>query len=149
MSEDLEQFAARFAAQAIPLQEWTHLAHLKIGLWHVNRYGAEGALARLRVGIRLLNDANGVLNTPSGGYHETITCAYVMLLSEFLEACPKDMPMSERVKRLTASPLADKNILLSFYSREKLISALARAKWVEPDIAPLRIVMNPERPVAS
>jgi hypothetical protein len=36
-----------------------------------------------------------------------------------------------------ASPLADRSVLLRFYSRESLMSNRARAVWVEPDLAPL------------
>jgi hypothetical protein len=65
--------------------------------------------------------------------------AYVLLLFEFLEACPAEMPLAERVAQLIAGPLADKNILLSFYSRERLMSTAARMAWLEPDIKPLRV----------
>jgi hypothetical protein len=30
-------------------------------------------------------------------------------------------------------------MLFTFYSRERLMSVEARARWVEPDLAPLRI----------
>jgi hypothetical protein len=36
-----------------------------------------------------------------------------------------------------ASPLADRGVLLRFYSRERLMSNHARAIWVEPDLLPL------------
>jgi len=45
----------------------------------------------------------------------------------------------ERVARLLASPVAHKEALLRFYSRERLMSAQARAGWMEPDILPLRV----------
>ena len=136
---DLDDFAARFAACRIPKSEWTHLAHLAIGMWHVHQYGADEALTRLRNGIRRLNDSHGTLNTETSGYHETVTRAYVQLLSQFLDACPSAMPLAERVSLLIASPLADKAALLRFYSRERLMSPEARANWVEPDIMPLQI----------
>jgi hypothetical protein len=136
---DLDAFAARFEACRIPKSEWTHLAHLAIGMWHVQRYGADDALTRLRHGISRLNDSHGTLNTETSGYHETITRAYVRLLAQFLDASPSAMPLAERVSRLIASPLAEKEALLKFYSRELLMSPEARASWVEPDIMPLQI----------
>ena len=93
----------------------------------------------LRDGIKRLNVSLGGANTPSSGYHETITAAYVTLIAAFLDACPPDLPLGGRVDRLLASPLAGRDILFSFYSRERLLSTDARARWVEPDLGPLRL----------
>ena len=131
--------AERFTTLTLPQEEWTHAAHLVVGAWHVDRYGPADALARLRAGIRRLNASHGNVNTATDGYHETITAAYVILLSAFLEGCPSDLPLSTRVERLLASPLAARDMLFTFYSRERLLSTDARARWVEPDLAPLRL----------
>jgi hypothetical protein len=136
---DLDGLASRFAACRLAREEWTHQAHLAVGMWHVDRYGADDALARLRAGIRQLNDSHGTPNSATRGYHETITRANVQLLSEFLDSCPAALTLTERVARLLASPVADKEALLQFYSRGHLMSAQARAEWVEPDIRPLRV----------
>jgi hypothetical protein len=42
------------------------------------------------------------------------------------------MPLAERVARLFRGPLAAKDVLSRFYSRARLMSAEARAAWVEP-----------------
>jgi hypothetical protein len=136
-SDWVDDLAARFTARAILHAEWTHTAHLVVGAWHVHRYGPDEALARMRVGIRALNDAHGTPNSPTRGYHETVTRAYVVLLAEMLGRCPLTMPLADRVARVLASPIADKEALLAFYSRERLMSSTARAEWVEPDLAPL------------
>lgn len=135
----VDDLAARFTASTIPHAEWTHAAHLAVGAWHVQRYGPDEALTRLRAGIRALNDAQGTPNSPSRGYHETVTCAYVRLLAEFLAGCPAELPLAARVARVLAGPLAADDVLMTFYSRERLMSAAARAAWVEPDLAPLRL----------
>jgi hypothetical protein len=130
--------AERFAALTLPKEEWTHVAHLAVGAWYVDRHGAEDALPRLRDGIRRLNVSIGGANTPTSGYHETITAAYVTLIAAFLDACPPELPLAARVDRLLASRLAGRDILFLFYSRERLLSTDARARWVEPDLGPLR-----------
>ncbi len=135
----LENLAARFASATIPKTEWTHRTHLAVGMWHVRRYGPEEALERLRTGIRRLNDAHGTPNSDTHGYHETVTRAYVLLLADFLAAGPPDTPLAERLQALLASPLAAKDVLFTYYSRQRLQSAQARARWEEPDLAPLRI----------
>lgn len=136
---DVDDLAARFVARTIRREEWTHLAHLAVGTWHVHRYGPAEALTRLRRGIRGLNESHGTPNSPTSGYHETVTRAYVQLLAEFLDGCPLAMTLGERVASIVVAPLADKNVLFRFYSRERLMSPLARSEWVEPDIAPLKL----------
>jgi len=122
----------------VPRGEWTHAAHLAVGLWHVDRYGAGEALVRLRDGIRRLNESHGTVNSATSGYHETVTRAYVELIAVFCATCPAGLPLSDRVALLLGSPLADRAVLLRFYSRDRLMSGDARAHWVEPDLAPLR-----------
>jgi hypothetical protein len=41
------------------------------------------------------------------------------------------------VRRLLSGPVAAKDVLLGFYSKERLASVAARRAWVEPDLAPL------------
>lgn len=134
-----EALAARFTTLTLPKEEWTHAAHLTVGAWHVDRYGAAEALTRLRSGIRRLNESHGHVNTATAGYHETITAAYVTLLAAYLAARAPDLPLDACVERLLAGPLAARDMLFTFYSRERLLSVEARAQWVEPDLAPLRL----------
>ena len=136
---DPEALAERFTARTFTKEEWTHVSHLTVGAWHVDRFGATEALSMLRDGIKRLNVSLGGANTPSSGYHETITAAYVTLIAAFLDACPPDLPLAVRVDRLLASPVAERDILFSFWSRERLMSTDARARWVEPDLGPLRL----------
>ena len=133
---ELEELVRRFNACALSRPEWTHAAHLTVGLWHVSRYGRQDALARLRAGITRLNESNGVVNSATSGYHETVTRAYVDLLADFAARHAEKTP-AERVTALLADPLADKQALLRFYSRPLLTSSAARLDWVKPDLAPL------------
>jgi len=133
----LEDLAARFAAAAIPAAEWTHQTHLTIGAWHVARFGADAALDRLRAGIRRLNAAHGTVDSDTRGYHETITRAYVRLLTAFLHGRPVGEAVDASVAALLASPLAARDVLTRHYSKALLLSVGARRGWVEPDLDPL------------
>jgi hypothetical protein len=135
----LDDLVTRFLAGTLPRAEWTHAAHLAVGLWHVHQYGPEEAILRLRSGIRSLNERHGTANTETSGYHETITVAYVRLIGQFLSACPPGGPLEERVRELLGGPLADRAFLLRFWSRELLMSPAARAAWTAPDLAPLSL----------
>jgi 4-hydroxy-tetrahydrodipicolinate synthase len=133
----VEELARRFAAASIPAEAWTHVAHLTMGAWHVHHLGGEQALPRLRAGIRRLNQAHGTPESPTRGYHETITAAYVRLIDRFLAACPAQAGLGARVAALLRSPLAARDALLAHYSRERLMSPEARAAWLAPDREPL------------
>jgi hypothetical protein len=135
----LDDLVRRFNSQAIPMPEWTHEAHLLVGTWHVQRFGPEEALRRLREGIRRLNDAHGTPNSATRGYHETITCAYVILIAEFLAGCPEGLSADERARALAVGPIGARDVLLRFYSKERLMSEAARREWHEPDLAPLSL----------
>jgi hypothetical protein len=143
---DVEQLAARFRAAAIPVAEWTHAAHIKVATWHVDHLGATEALAQMRAGILALNEQHGTPNTPTRGYHETITVAYVQLIADFLASCPASEDLGARTTRLLAGPIGVREVLLRHWSRERLMSPEARAAWLPPDLAPLPALPPATRP---
>ncbi len=137
MTHNVNGLVSGFISCSLRKDEWTHAAHLTVGLWHVRQYGAAEALVRLREGISRLNESFGNVNTDTSGYHETITCAYVQILDQFLNECPAEMGFEEGVNRLVGGALADKQMLLRFYTPDTLWSSRARLAWVEPDLSPL------------
>jgi adenylate kinase family enzyme len=145
----LDDLGARFEACEIPAKEWTHAAHMVVGLWHVHRYGADDALIRLRSGIRRLNESHGGVNSATNGYHETITAAYVQLLAQYLASGSMDMSLDMKAIGLLGSPLASRDVLFTFYSRERLMSTAARAGWLEPDLGPVNLTDVLERKAAA
>ena len=136
-SDELDDLVARFRARTLPKHEWTHLAHLAVGTWHVHEHGPDRALELLRHGITRLNEAHGTVNRDDSGYHETVTRAYVHLLSEFIRT-HDGLAVADCVQALLVSRLAEKTALLRYYSKESLLSVPARKGWVEPDLDPLR-----------
>jgi hypothetical protein len=130
---------AAFRSCTLSREHWTHLAHLRVGAWHVHHFGVEAALETLRAGIRGLNDFHGTVNSTESGYHETITVAYVRLIERFLSPFEAGVPLERQVDLLIESPLAERSVLLRFWSRELLMSARARAEWVPPDLAALEV----------
>lgn len=136
---ELDQLVADFLSGSLSRDRWTHTAHLSVGAWHVQQFGPDGAIARLRTGIRALNDHHGTPNTPTSGYHETITVAYVRLIERFLASFEPSSPLECRVSHLVGGPLAERSFLLQFWSRALLMSEAARASWVAPDLKPLEL----------
>jgi hypothetical protein len=132
-----ERLAEQFVAKTLPTAEWTHHAHLKVGMWHVLAYGPEEALRLLRERIRAYNEATGGVNSDESGYHETITRFWVQRIDGFLSHTDRGAPIDELADALIAE-LGDKRLLRNFYSRDRLESVVARREWVEPDLRPLQ-----------
>ncbi len=118
----------RFCDRSLPKPEWTHEAHLRV-CWATlaTRRRAE-TIAFLRTAISAYNEATGVENNPTSGYHETLTCYFVGAVAS-LEA-PRISAVLTADRCRTSAPLAH-------WSQKVLFSSHARATWIAPDLAPL------------
>lgn len=135
-SSSLEELAAAWLACTLPKAQWTHAAHLRIGLWHLLRYPPREALARLRERIACYNLATGVANTDSTGYHETLTRFWIVMIAQLLETYDRSLRPEAIADRLIQD-LGDRNLPLRFWTRERLMSSFARRDWLPPDLGPL------------
>lgn len=93
------------------------------------------SLDEIRIGIQRLNEANGVPQTPTGGYHETITVVWMKLISDWIKVNPGDSHLVAVNGILDA--FGDRDFLFAYYTRESLMSVDARYGWVEPDLKEL------------
>jgi hypothetical protein len=134
-SAQVDELVAAWRDTSLPAERWTHHAHLVVALDHVLRTDAETALAQVREGIRRLSAAHGVPESPTRGYHETITRFYMWAVAKFV-ACTPSIPRHELANRLIEQ-LGDKRLPLHYYSEARLMSFAARIGWLEPDLAPL------------
>jgi hypothetical protein len=126
----------RLLDHSLPKDQWTHAAHLAATLRLVRTRNQD--LERDMPGIiRTYNVAVGGVNDDAGGYHETITQAYLAAIRAFVAALPAEIGDGEAAARLLATPMGDKAWPLAFWSRERLFSVAARRGWVEPDLRPL------------
>jgi hypothetical protein len=132
------RLVSRFEDCTLPKEEWTHQAHLTVGLWYASRLPFPEALVAMREGILRLNVAHDVPTTPTRGYHETITRFYMGLLCRYAahEEPRPSAEWGERVRALLAR-YGDRELPLRHYSKERLMSPEARFGWVEPDLRPL------------
>lgn len=122
--------------RTLPKSEWTHEAHLRVGLWHVMHHGPAAALELLRGRISAYNVSVGTLNTDTSGYHETMTRFYVMIIDRFLSGEDRAADLDQLASRLIAA-LGDRRLPLRYYSEQRLFSVVARRSWVEPDLRPI------------
>ena len=132
-ADTCEHIARGLIARTLPREQWTHEAHLRAGLWHGLHHDADTALQLLRERIRAYNVAVGTANTDTGGYHETITRCYVALIAAFLAGVDTTRPTEQLATQLLARYGA-RDLLYTYYTRERLHSVAARRGWLAPDV---------------
>lgn len=133
-----DELWAAFGAAALPAQAWTHRAHLRVAWLFLRRYPLDEAHVLLRVGIIRLNAFHGLVETPSRGYHETLTRLWLSLIASLIASSMQaaDAPSSGAFVDAHQAALG-KDAALRHYSRERIMSVRARAIFVEPDLLPL------------
>ncbi len=133
---EVEEVGLGMFARTLPKARWTHAGHVAAAVWVVMRRAEWKPEVVMPPAIRAYNEATGVANTDSGGYHETITLASLRAVRAFVEAHPGLSP-AEMCNALLGTKLGNSGWLLEYWSRERLFSLEARRGWVEPDLAPL------------
>jgi hypothetical protein len=134
---DTESLVRLFLDRSLPKPAWTHVAHLRVGLWHVRRFGADLAVDLLRERISRYNESVGTANTSTSGYHETLTVFYVKVIDAFVSADASPDQEADTLERRLLEAVGDRELPLRYYSRECLFSTEARRQWVAPDLQPL------------
>ena len=137
--EEVKRLVMAFEERTLPKEEWTHAAHLTVGLYYCLNCPFAVAKNWMSDGILWLNDSHGTPNTDTGGYHETLTMFWLLTIEEFVGKT-KCGGRAEMANRLIAS--CDTKLPFKFYSREFLFSADARARYVEPDMQERLAIAN-------
>lgn len=124
-----DQFARAFERGEIAPAAFDHRAHVRVA-WVYVREGPslEAATTRMRDGIRRFAAAANA----SQKYHETITILWMRLLADAAARLATPCELRELLEQ--RPELADKDLPLKYYSRERLFSDQARAGWVPPDL---------------
>jgi hypothetical protein len=121
---------------SLPKPRWTHAAHFAAALWLISRRPDLDAARAMPGFIRAYNEATGVANTDTEGYHETITQASLRAAHSFMREDPQ-RSLFATCNALMASPLGKSDWLLQYWTRPRLFSVEARRRWVDPDLRPL------------
>lgn len=145
-----EEFLRQFETCTLPYIHWTHRAHLRVAYLHVMRYGLADAIPKVTAGIRAYNRSQKIEDTPTSGYHETMTVAWLHIVAAMIaEYGPTGaiMPGAPRILEPDAPPsleflaaqtqLQEKKLLRLFYSRERFLSPEAKYRFIPPDLTPL------------
>ena len=121
-------------ARTLPKPGWTHAAHFAAALWLIKCRPDLPARAHMPRIIRTYNEATGVANTETSGYHETITQASLRAAHATLARHSSATPVYRIANDLMTSALGHSNWLLAYWSSERLFSPEARARWCDPDL---------------
>ena len=131
--EDVNLLVRAFEERTLPKSEWTHVAHLVVGLYYCYHNPLGVAKNLMSDGIYWLNDAHGTPNTETSGYHETLTVFWLKTVAGYLEKNGREAGLAALANGLVAT-LNDTKLPLKYYSRERLFSVEARMHYVEPDL---------------
>lgn len=123
-------------ARTLAREEWTHEAHLGACVYLLTQRTDIDVDAEIAGLISRFNESVGGVNDDHGGYHDTITRAFVAGVRLFLRDS-SDGGLAERTNALLATPMGQRDWPLNFYSRDLLFSVAARRGFVAPDLAPL------------
>lgn len=128
---DIDRIARGLLDRSLPKAEWTHAAHFAAAFWLLRR--PDGNATRdMPPLIRAYNEACGVANTDTSGYHETITIASLRAAAAWLRERP-DVPLQASLAQFLAGAYGRSDWLLEYWSKRVLFSVTARRMWVEPD----------------
>lgn len=130
--EDVIALVRSFEDATISRDEWKHPEHLIVALYYVSHYDIETAIEKMRSGIlNLLCNCFEVDLTKEMPYHETITVFWIRTVADF-HASSNGEPIGEKIAVMVDR--FDKDYVLKFYSRERLFSDEARAKFIDGDL---------------
>ncbi len=130
-----DELLAAFENCTLPLEQWTHRAHVRVAFIYATQHGFQSALDRVRTGIKAYNKATDTPEDIDRGYHETMTRAFLYLI---FAANRQTGPHSSSDEFCEAHPeLLTKLVLREYYSRGRMMTWDAKREFVEPDLRPL------------
>src|SRR5215212_4172941 len=97
-------FLKQFEDLSLPFAQWTHRAHVKVAFLYLRADGFDAALKKLRRHIKAYNAAHAVPDTPTSGYNETTTHAFLHLIYATMCAYGEIIPTPDADAFVDAHP---------------------------------------------
>lgn len=123
-----------FESCALPPDNFDHRAHLTVTVWYLSKMTVEQTVAHLREGLTRYLAHHGV---DSQKYNETITQFWVKRLDELLTKADSNLPWVERANQ-TIEKAGASQLIFDYYTRRRVFSEEARARWVEPNLKQMK-----------
>lgn len=142
-----DDFLRQFEECTLPLEQWTHRAHVKVAYLYARDHPFNEAAAKMRAGIKAYNAKHDVPKSDTRGYNETTTCAMMQLVASTIAAYSSVFPSPTADSFCDTHPqLMNKHVLRLFYSPERRMHPDAKTRFVEPDLTQLPIIQANESP---
>ena len=130
--ETLDAFLAAWRAGRLARADWTHGAHVAACAYYAFDHDAETTFGIVKAGILAFNEAIGGVNTPTSGYHETLTRFWTLAIVQHVQR----VGASSRWAAVRAALDRfgdDRELPQRAYSFDVVRDVRARAEWVPPD----------------
>jgi hypothetical protein len=142
---DDAEFFRQFEDCALPFDQWTHRAHVKVAYLYLRQFPFGEALDHIRPRIKRYNAAHNVPeDLPTRGYNETTTHALLHLIAAVMQAYEKTHPVQTADEFCDMHPqLMSKHVLRFFYTPDRRMHPQTKTQFIEPDLAPLPKLQRP------
>lgn len=108
---------------------FTHRAHVTVAVWYLSQGTITQSLQKMRASIFRFLDHYHVGHEK---YNETLTLFWLKLVRQYLLELDPECSLLEATNALMES-LGNSQLVLDYYSPERLWSVEARRAWVNPD----------------
>jgi hypothetical protein len=125
---EIREVVEKFERCQFAVEEFTHARHLTVSCWYLCTMPREQALVRMRASLMRFIAHHG-----KQGYHETITRFWMELLSDFLGQRAPAASLRNKTND-ALEYFANKDVLFSYYNRDRVMSEVAKREWMEPDL---------------
>jgi len=127
-----DELIEKFEDGSLPLAEFHHEQHVRVAFLYLRKYPVLEVLARFPANLKRFAATHG----KDGLYHETITWAYLFIVSERVARAGETQTWEHF--RATNPDLLDCKtpLLRRYYRDETLASAFARERFLMPDDRP-------------
>ncbi len=129
------EFLAAFEDCTLPFERWNHLAHVRVAYFYASRLTLNEATDKMRSGVKAYNAANKVPDAIDRGYHETTTLVFMQLIHRAIDELDSSVRFEDFCNH--HPELLDRRVLLCYYTRDRIMDADAKSRFVKPDLAPL------------
>ena len=126
------EFLNAFESCALPEGQWTHRAHVRMAWLYLQRLRLSQAIPIVREGIKRYNSSL----KKSLSYHETITQAFLYLISDRITTGDGTLPFEHFCEQNPDLLDRQMSVLLKHYQKETLFSQAARDTFISPDLFP-------------
>lgn len=132
LSDEDRLFREEFEACKYLPADFDHRAHVRLAYVYLTEHDADTAHEMMRSALLTFL---GSLGEDRSKYHETMTRAWVLAVQHYMTRCSgcasSDLFIAKNPEML------DSSIMMTHYSAELLFSVEARARFVQPNLAPI------------